>query len=302
MKLLLAGNIHLSIEQTQKLYNCGFNVVDILPNEQSTPCRFDYDVIVCNWLFVNHDISKFKNLKFIQTLSAGIDRIPIDYVKNNGIIIKNAAGIYSVPMAEFVLMCILDEFKQSFFFYNNEVEHNWNKNRDIMELSGKTICVYGTGNIGKQIAVRLKAFGVKVIGVDVYQTPNDMFEKVYRSDNWKEGICDADVVIATLPLTSETENTFNYEKFSVMKPSAIFMNFSRGKIVNEGDLKLAIEERIISKAVLDVQVNEPLDVNNWMWDNPNVRITPHNSFVSDGNDERMSKLLLENIKDWINKQ
>lgn len=302
MKLLLAGNIHLSDEQTQELHNCGFSVVDILPNEQSIPCRFDYDAIVCNWLFVNHEISNFKNLKFIQTLSAGLDRIPMDYVKSNGIILKNAAGIYSVPMAEFALMCILDEFKQSLFFYNNEVKHAWNKSRSIIELAGKTVCIYGTGNIGKQIAVRLKAFGVRIIGVDMYPTPSDLFEKIYSVDNWKEGICEADVVIATLPLTSETENTFNREKFSIMKPSAIFMNFSRGRIVNEDDLRFAIEEKLISKAVLDVQVNEPLDDNSWMWDNPNVRVTPHNSFVSDGNDERMSNLLLDNIKEWVNEQ
>lgn len=302
MKLLLAGNIHLSDEQTQELHNCGFSVVDILPNEQSIPCRFDYDAIVCNWLFVNHEISNFKNLKFIQTLSAGLDRIPMDYVKSNGIILKNAAGIYSVPMAEFALMCILDEFKQSLFFYNNEVKRAWNKSRSIIELAGKTVCIYGTGNIGKQIAVRLKAFGVRIIGVDIYPTPSDLFEKIYSVDNWKEGICEADVVIATLPLTAETENTFNHEKFNIMKPSAIFMNFSRGRIVNEDDLRFAIEEKLISKAVLDVQVNEPLDDNSWMWDNPNVRVTPHNSFVSDGNDERMSNLLLDNIKEWVNEQ
>ena len=100
-------------------------------------------MVVCNWYFVHHDISKFTNLKKIQLLSSGMERIPIDYIEKHGIAVKNANNIYSIPIAEFIVMEVLDYYKHSYIFYNNEKKRKWFKLRDLEELSNKTVGIVG---------------------------------------------------------------------------------------------------------------------------------------------------------------
>ena len=253
-----------------------------------------YDAVVCNGLFLYNDIKKFTNLKHIQLTSAGYDRIDTDYCKEKGIKLYNARGVYSVPIAEWAVLKILELYKKSARFYENEKKHIWEKEREIFELFEKTAVIVGCGSIGTEIAKRLKAFGVKIVGVDIFK-PDENYDEYFDIKDINESLKKADIVISTLPLTEDTVELFNKEKFDLMKENAVFCNFSRGKVVNEEDLISALREKSIYGAILDVFYDEPLNENSPLWDMENVIVTPHNSFVGEGNQKRMFEVILKNF-------
>ena len=296
MKLLLTGAFKCTDEQIEYLKSLGHEIV-FFGDERE---KLDFDVsdiegVICNGLFVYNDIEQFHSLKYIQLTSAGFDRVPMDYIKQHGIEIHNARGVYSVPMAEFALTGILQLVKQSRFFYENQKQHIWEKSRTLGELAGKTAVIVGAGNIGSEVAKRLKAFDVTVVGIDITTDERPYFDKIELLSNLDEQLKAADIVVLTLPLTDDTKGMFDKSKFDLMKNSCIFVNIARGQLVVENDLIDALNNKKISGAVLDVFETEPLEKTSPLWDMDNVIITPHNSFVGVGNTERLSKIIFENI-------
>lgn len=296
MKLLLTGAFKYTQEQIEYIKSLGHDVVFV--QDERVPIEFDVsdiEAVVCNGLFLYTSIENFKSLKFIQLTSAGLDRVPLDYIKGHNIKISNARGVYSAPMAEFALCGVLQIYKQSRFFYENQKQHKWEKHRGLLELTDKNVLIVGAGNIGSEVAKRFRAFDANVIGIDLYPNENSNFNFVYPLDEFDDKLKDADVVVLTLPLTSENEGFFNEDKFSLMKDSAVFVNIARGKLVNQNDMISALEQCKIAGAVLDVFEEEPLEESSKLWDLDNVIITPHNSFVGDSNNKGMFETIVENL-------
>lgn len=297
MKLLLTGAFRYTDEQIEYIKHLGHDVVFV--QDERVPIEFDVsdiEAVVCNGLFLYTPIEKFKSLKFIQLTSAGLDRVPLDYIKEHDIKIANARGVYSAPMAEFALCGVLQLYKQSRFFYENQKQHKWEKHRGLLELTDKNVLIVGAGNIGSEVAKRFRAFDANVIGVDLFPSDNPNFNEIHPIDELDNLLKTADVVVLTLPLTSDNEGFFNNEKFCLMKDSAVFVNIARGKLVNQNDLISALEQEKIAGAVLDVFEEEPLDESSKLWNFDNVIITPHNSFVGDMNNKRMFDVIASNIK------
>lgn len=297
MNLLLTGAFRYANEQIEYIKSLGHQVTFV----QDERIKLDFDVsgiegVVCNGLFLYTPIEEFKSLKFIQLTSAGFDRVPMRYVKEHNIKIFNARGVYSVPMAEFALCGILQLVKQSGFFYDNQKLSLWEKSRTLGELSGKTAVIIGAGNIGGEVAKRLSAFDVNVIGVDITDEPRPHFDKVELFSNIDEQLKTADVVVLTLPLTEETRGMFDRAKFELMKDSAVFVNIARGAIVNENDMINALNNNKIAGAVLDVFETEPLSKESPLWSMNNVIVTPHNSFVGENNNKRMFEVIIRNLE------
>lgn len=297
MKLLLTGAFNYSAEQIKSLRAVGNDIIFI--QDERVPLDIDVSEIegvICNGLFLYNDIKQFENLKYIQLISVGYDRIPLDYIKDKKIKVFNARGVYSVPMAEFAIGGILQLVKQFGFFYENKKKHVWNKSRTLGELFGKTSVIVGAGNIGSEIAKRLKAFDMTVIGVDIFNDSRLYFDKIELLDNLDDQLKIADIVILTLPLTDSTANMFDKTKFSIMKDTSIFVNVARGQLVNENDLIDALTKKEIAGAVLDVFNSEPLEERSPLWDFDNVILTPHNSFVGENNNKRMFDVIFKNLE------
>ncbi len=297
MKLLLTGAFNYSAEQIKSLRAVGNDIIFI--QDERVPLDIDVSEIegvICNGLFLYNDIKQFENLKYIQLISVGYDRIPLDYIKDKKIKVFNARGVYSVPMAEFAIGGIFQLVKQFGFFYENKKKHAWNKSRTLGELIGKTAVIVGAGNIGSEIAKRLKAFDMTVIGVDIFNDSRLYFDKIELLDNLNDQLKIADIVILTLPLTDSTANMFDKTKFSIMKDTSIFVNVARGQLVNENDLIDALTKKEIAGAVLDVFNSEPLDEKSPLWDFDNVILTPHNSFVGENNNKRMFDVIFKNLE------
>lgn len=302
MKTLLTGAFKYTTEQLSALRALGAEIVFVQDERKALSFDVqDIEAVVCNSLFLYNDIAKFKNLKLIQVTSAGLDRLPLDYIKRHHIALFNARGVYSIPMAEFAVCGVLELYKHFSSLIENQKKHVWEKDRNVRELSGDTVYIVGCGSVGTECAKRFKAFGTTVIGADVVEPQSEYYDKYVPMDRLPEALKNADAVILTLPLTDETREMFNKDMFAYFKDGAILVNIARGAVVNEDDLISALNNGKLSGAVLDVFENEPLPENSPLWDMNNVVVTPHNSFISPQNDGRLFELIIENFKKYIDK-
>ena len=286
MELLVTGAFSGAKQHIRELEEKGHRVHFLQFEKDELPCPPDQiEGVICNGLFLFHAIEKFTRLRFIQLTSAGYDRVPMDYVKANGIQIYNARGVYSIPMAEAAVAGVLDLYRKMNVFRENQRKHVWEKYRNLLEISGKTVGIFGFGSVGTECAKRFEAFGARVFGVNSSWAP-DKADLLLR---------ESDIVICALPLTESTRHYFNAERISRMKPSAVFVNISRGGTVDTIALANALADGRLYGAVLDVFEEEPLGTESLLWDMENVIITPHNSFVGEGNEERLWGVIRENL-------
>ncbi len=299
LKLLIAGRTDFTEEDLKKIQSMGYSITVLEREDEAIiPSPELYNVVICNWLFTKHNISDFINLKAVQLLSAGLDRIPMDYADKHNICVRNARGIYSIPIAEFTVMAVLDEYKHSEFFYENQKMHKWCKRRDLDELSDKTVCIFGTGSVGTEIAKRFSAFVDKVIGIDLYQDNRPYFTKIIDISNMHDAVQISDIIIITLPLTEKTYHMFDLKTLNKMKDGAVLINIARGALIDEASLRCAIEGGKLRAVILDVFEEEPLDKDYWAWESERVRIIPHNSFESSKNKERIKEKIMKNLAEW----
>ncbi len=298
MNLLITGAWGEGSKRIPEIEAMGHNTSFLQFEKEKLPCEYEWvEGIICNGIFLYHNIEKFVNLKYIQLTSAGFDRVPIEYIRSHNIRIHNARGVYSVPMAEFVVWGILDFYKKNKVFIENQNKHIWEKQRNLLELSNKTVCILGCGSVGIECAKRLKAFDTKVLGVDIVNVDVEFFDSFFSFDDIKSAIEISDIVIITLPLTEQTNCLFNDEIFDVMKKNSLLVNISRGGIVDTNSLIKALNNKL-SGALIDVFESEPLDNASPLWDLDNIIITPHNSFVGEGNNERLYNVIIKNLKSY----
>lgn len=297
MNLLITGAWQNAKEYMPAL-EAQHDVVFMQQEKDELPCDAAWvEGVVCNGLFLTHRIEQFVNLKYIQLTSAGFDRVPMDYVKEKGIAIYNARGVYSVPMAEFALSGVLALYKQQRFFFEKQKAHTWEKHRGLFELYGQTVLIVGCGSVGQACAQRFAAFDAKVYGADVVTDEKKYFEKIVPMSDLYDVLGEADVVILTLPLTAETVHLFYSKAFDVMKTGSVLVNIARGAVVDTSALIEALQTKL-GGAVLDVFEDEPLEADSPLWDMENVILTPHNSFVGMGNAKRLASVILKNLGKW----
>lgn len=299
MNLLITGAWQEAAEhipQIEKNHSVRF----LAWEKEALPCEPSWvEGIIGNGIFLSHPIESFTNLRYIQLTSAGFDRVPMDYVKEHGIKIFNARGVYSIPMAEYALYSVLALYKKGNIFFENQKRRLWEKERNLKELYGQTVCILGCGSVGTECAKRFETMGCTIIGVDPFVQENSHFSKIYHTDNIDEALKQSDVVIVTLPLTEKTKDMFNKDLFSAMKNGSVLVNIARGALVDSDALIDALSNKLFG-AVLDVFEEEPLSESSPLWNIPNALITPHNSFVGDGNGKRMSDVIMKNLEEYDN--
>ena len=296
MKVLFTKNY--GKEKFDKIRELGYETIyyneNVVTNNEEVD---DIDVLVTYNPFKNLDINKMKNLKYIQTTSVGIDQIPLDKILNRDIIIANNKGGYSVPIGEWIVMTILEIYKNSKKLYEQQSNKKWKINFKVSELTGKKIGFIGTGTLATEGAKRLKGFNVEIWGVNTTGSKKEYFDKCFSSEQMDEVFRNCDTIVCTIPATKDTLGIINKDKFEIMKNDSVFINVGRGNIVNEKDLIQYMHK--FRGVALDVFENEPLDKDNELWNFDNIIITPHNSWVSDKNDERTFNMIYNNLKNYI---
>ena len=295
MNLLITGAWQQAKEYIPTIESKGHQVRFLQFERDELPCEYEWvEGIIGNGIFLSHPIEKFVNLKYIQLTSAGFDRVPVNYVKEHGIEIHNARGVYSVPMAEYAVAGVMELYKKMRFFHENQKKHNWEKHRGLLELFGKTVVIVGCGDVGIECAKRFRAFGCTVIGVNRTVKEKVAFDRIVPLSEIDMVLRGADVVVLTVALTEETNHLINTDRLKLLKASTVIVNIARGGVIDTNALIDCLPN--LGGAVLDVFEEEPLDEKSPLWDMKNVLITPHNSFVGDGNHNRLRKLILEKIE------
>ena len=298
MKVLFTMNY--GEDKFQKIRDLGYEVTYYHENKVSNNADTDdSDILVTYNPFNTLDISKMSKLKYIQTTSVGVDQIPKEKLLGRDILIANNKGGYSVPISEWIVMYILQIYKNSKRFYEQQQNKKWKMNFEISEMTGKKIGFIGTGTIATQGAKRLKAFDVEIWGVNTNGSDREYFDKCFSTLEMDVVFKECDVVICTIPATKETIGIINKDKFNIMKDKSVFINVGRGNILNEEDLINYINK--FRGVALDVFQNEPLSEDNKLWSFDNVTVTPHNSWVSNKNNERNFDMIYDNLKKYINK-
>ncbi|GAP94446.1 D-2-hydroxyacid dehydrogenase [Leptolyngbya sp. NIES-2104] len=255
-----------------------------------------------NWFYLKPDtlrkvLAASPKLKWHQAPSAGVNHILIPEYLEREIILTNGAGTFSIPIAEFVLTYILYHAKSLPKLFTLQANYTWQKSIElpIQELSGATLLIIGAGSIGREIAKRASAFGMRVWGSRRKPELLPNFEQIVGADEWRSLLPEADYVVLATPLTPETKHLMDESALRAMHSNAYLINIARGAVVDESALITALKEGWIAGAGLDTFETEPLPSNSPLWSLPNVFITPHCSGYSPRIPDRMIALFLDNL-------
>lgn len=240
-----------------------------------------------------------KNLKVVSNLAVGFDNIDLAVAREYNVPVTNTPDVLTETTADLTFALLMATARRLIEGYQCIQENNW-KNWAPFMLAGtdihhKTIGIVGMGRIGEAVAKRAKGFNMKVIYHN--RSRKEDFEAVVNAEykTFNELIEEADFVVSLLPLTTETKETFNRSVFKKMKKSAIFINASRGGVVNEKDLYDALDSGDIQAAGLDVFEKEPIQNNHPLLKLQNVVALPHIGSASVETREKMIELCFKNI-------
>ncbi|OZI10816.1 D-2-hydroxyacid dehydrogenase [Bacillaceae bacterium SAS-127] len=244
-------------------------------------------------------IEECEQLKWVMVASAGLEKMPLQAIKEKGILVTNARGVHKIPMAEFTLGYLLNHVKRFPELRKLQDEATWNKRLPIGELAGQTLLVLGTGAIGSEIARLATAFRMKTIGINRSGEPVGHFANVYQMNELLTALLEADFVVSILPSTNETQHILQKEHFQAMKKTAAFINIGRGDLLEEQVLIAALNEEEIAHAYLDVFVEEPLPENHSLWSHEKVTVTPHISSITPQYLPRVFEIFESNLDQYL---
>lgn len=239
-------------------------------------------------------------LHYIVRYGAGTDNIDIPAATKEGILVGNVPGANSAAVAETALLHILNVGRRFSHCVEGVRQGIWPSTITGTELDGKTVGLLGFGNIGKQLVRMIRGFDVKVLVYDAYLADKDG-EKygVQFVDSMEELFRRSDIVSLHIPLTEETEGSINKSLFSLMKPGAYLVNTCRGGVINETDLKDALQSGQIAAAGLDVLCQEPPASDHPLLKMDNVFVTSHMGAASLESEHRSQVIIADCIEDYF---
>ena len=242
-------------------------------------------------------LGRLDSLRWFASPAAGYDAPVFSQLAARGVRVTNA-HVNSVPIAEFVIRAVLDEFQRAGEWRALAQERSW-RIHDWREVSGTTWLVVGLGGIGTEVAVRARALGARVIGSRRRPSPDDPTDLTVTPDRVPEVIGQADVVVLAAPATPATNDLVDADLLGRMKEGSMLVNVARGSLVDEDALLVALDRGVPAAAVLDVFRTEPLPDDHPFWTHPSVRITPHNSAGGLGRLQRQADLFTDNLARYL---
>jgi phosphoglycerate dehydrogenase-like enzyme len=243
-------------------------------------------------------------LRWVQASMAGAGEVAKKAgLVETDIVVTTASGVYSGPLAEFVVMAMLQHAKGLERLRRDKAERAW-RPAHADTLEGKTLCIVGIGNIGRAIAGRARPFGMRILGVKRTVHDEDPArnhaDALYGTDRLHEALAEADYVAVTLPGTPETYHLVDEEAIRSMQKGAYFVNVGRGAAVDERGLVEALREGHLSGAALDVFEVEPLPRESPLWELDNVIISPHSTDNLPGLTNRLqTDLFCDNLRRYL---
>ena len=289
-------------------------IYQFTPDDKVAERIKDAEVVLCNKSPMNREnLSQAVNLKYIGLFATGYNNIDLEYTREHNITVCNAGSYSTEAVAQHVFAFILHYYNTITRYDDFVKEEGWihtNKFSPFMEMKelyGKTIGIIGYGSIGKKVAEVSRAFGMNVLAYSrsVREKYSEaQLNQMRQSDNVEFADVDtilenADIVTMHCPLNKDSEKMCNKEFFAKMKKDSLFINTSRGGVVNETDLVEALNNNIIGCAALDVINQEPMTPDCQLLKAKNIVITPHAAWGPLETRTRLIKIVSENLKKWL---
>ncbi|QUX95902.1 glycerate dehydrogenase [Marinomonas sp. CT5] len=266
----------------------------------------DATIVLTNKAIIDAQaLSSADNLELIQVMATGMNNVDLDACKAKNITVQNVAdySTISVPEHTFAMLlalrrnltCYLDAVKAGQW---SESEYFCFVDFPIKDLSGSTMAIIGNGTLGKKIAAIALAFGMHVVFAD----RKGALTHRHGYIPFEEAIRVADVISINCPLTPETKHLISDAEFSLMKPSCLLLNISRGGIVDEYALARAFDKNIIAGAAFDVSSQEPMPLDHplqALTNHPNFLLTPHIAWASDEAMQTLVDMAMDKITSYI---
>ncbi len=287
-----------------------------LSNEECDNHGEGYDVsevelaVMQPYYFNKTFMDRMPNLKIAQITGAGYERVDLPEVKSRNVTLCNSRGVMSISIAEDVFCKILFISREVRTVEQDKATHHWDgvsKGQDqwmctcYQDVYGKTLGIMGYGSIGHEIAVRAKAFGMKIHVYDVVEQKDPIIDECFVGmDRLPEFYPTCDYVVVSIPLNEKTRHIIDAKTFELMKDSAVLVNVARGPLVKTEDLIEALKEGKIKAAALDVYETEPLPADSPLWDVENLFMTSHKAGMGDTWKGFIGALIMRNIDHYQN--
>lgn len=263
----------------------------------------DADIVITNKVVLNEkELSKATSLKLICVAATGINNIDLPAARKRNIIVSNVKDYSTESVAQHTFALILALENSLIDFVEETRNGNWSKsptfamlNHPVYELKGKKLGILGYGAIGKRVAEMAMTFGMQVL---IGKRPGVLYNDFQRVD-FEELLSQSDVLSIHTPLSENTRNLITINELQKMKPSSILINVSRGGIVSETDLYLALNQQIIRGAATDVLLTEPMAAGNPLVGLKNILVTPHMAWSSLESRQSLLKGIVSNIESFL---
>lgn len=249
--------------------------VEVYPNI-SNPKDVEF---IATWKPHKNYVTEFPNLKVVQSVGAGIDHLLHTKISESIKVTRIVDPALKQEMFEHVLACVMTSMKNLLTYYKDQVRKEWNPTT-YQNIKETAITILGLGEIGKLVAEQFVALGFRVKGWSNSQKNMNGVATFVGKEGLNSAIANTDFIVNILPLTTETESILNYKFFNQCSKQTVLINVGRGAHLVEKDLLIAIEEKQIKEAYLDVFREEPLPENHPFWSNKNIYITPHIASVT----------------------
>ena len=212
-----------------------------------------------------------KNLKWLNSIYAGLDFMPLDVLRERGVVVTNGAGINAITIAEYVVMLMLVHAKGYADVVRAMDRNDWLMDSPgKRELAGERVLLLGMGAIGSLIKPRLEA-----MDMDVVTVRRSAGENALGPDEWRSRLSEFDWVVLAVPSTAETVGMIGADELAAMRDNAVLVNIARGDVVDQPALIAALEQKSIEAALLDVTDPEPLPSDHPLWQLDNAQVTMH---------------------------
>lgn len=257
-------------------------------------------------------LARAPRLAWVHSASAGVERVLTPAGRERGLVVTNARGVFSRPIAEYVLMMILAVSRRLPQLLELQRERTWQPLEGV-ELRDVTVGIVGLGSIGRAVGALATAFGCRVIATrrrtaagagatspggegDELPLGQLMLERVMGPEGLPELLAESDFIVLAAPLTPETEGMIDEAALAGVKPGAWLINVARGRLIDERALLRALREGPLGGAVLDTFREEPLPPGSPFYDMPNVIVTPHTAWSSGRVLDRSIELFCDNLR------
>jgi len=241
-----------------------------------------------------------QNLKWIQVISAGVDNIPLEALRDKGVLLTSANGVHANNISETIFGMMLGFARNLFNLHRDQTRKAWRDDRSVMkEIHGKAIGIIGAGAIGCEVARLAKAFEMRTIGMRRSGGGAPHVDEMLDGAGLHKLLSESDYIVNILPLTPETEGMIGKPEFAAMKPTAYYFTAGRGKTTDQDALIEALRQGKLAGAGLDVTDPEPLPKDSPLWEMENVFIGGHTSGGTDRYQERAMEIFMRNLDDYL---